>query len=81
MSLASKRIGEIVALVAIGDGMLALLRPDEHVALWRGGPDWWDKSLEPFAKHPRLTRAVGAAAVLAGVWIAARAEDQETDRS
>ena len=42
MSILSRRIAELIGLATIGDGMMAVLKPKEHAALWRGGPQWWD---------------------------------------
>ncbi len=79
MNIVGRRITEAISLAAIGDGMMALVRPREHIALWRGGPEWWDKSLEPFARRPGLTRVVGAAGILFGIWLASRQEDSERE--
>ncbi len=81
MSIIGRRITEAVALAAIGDGMMALLRPREHVALWRDGPSWWRKAVGPFARRPGLTRAAGAAGVLLGIWLATRQEGTRSDEA
>lgn len=74
MSILSRRIGEVAGLAAIGDGTMALLKPQEHAALWRGGPRWWDQTVAWFEDRPGLTRTLGAAGILFGIWLAARQE-------
>ena len=74
MSILSRRIGEVGGLAAIGDGTMALLKPREHAALWRGGPQWWDRTVAYFEERPGLTRTLGAAGILFGIWLAARQE-------
>jgi hypothetical protein len=62
--------------MAIGDGTMALLKPREHAALWRGGPLWWDDTVRYFQERPTFTRTFGAAGVLFGIWLAARQEPE-----
>jgi hypothetical protein len=81
MSIVTRRIGEVAALASIGDGTMALLKPRKHAALWRGGPDWWDRSVRYFEERPALTRTLGAAGVLFGVWLAARQADFEPNEA
>jgi hypothetical protein len=69
-TLAQKRAIESLAMIAIGDGVLALLEPRRHLALWRDGPRVWRKAMMPFARRPRITRLVGAGAVVLGLWLA-----------
>lgn len=76
MGLASRRIGEVIALAAIGDGAMAMLRPRGHTALWQGGPAWLDRMMEPFARRPGMTRALGAANMLFGIWLANKVENR-----
>jgi hypothetical protein len=72
----SRRAGELAGLVAIGDGTMAFLKPEEHAALWRGGPQWWDSTVRYFEERPTLTRTLGIAGVLFGIWLAARQEPE-----
>jgi hypothetical protein len=77
MSILSRRIGEVVALMAIGDSTMALLKPEAHTALWRGGPAWWDKSVRYFQERPDVTRTLGAAGIVFGIWFAARQQREQ----
>lgn len=81
MSMLSRRLGELAGLMAIGDGTMALLRPREHAALWRGGPEWWDQTVRYFEERPTLTRTLGVASVLFGIWLAARQEDTGPEKA
>lgn len=71
-SLAQKRALESLAMLAIGDGVLALLEARRHVLLWRRGPRLWRRTVTPFARHPQMTRLFGAATVALGVWLASQ---------
>jgi len=70
MNLALRRTGELTALMMIGDGVLATAWPRRHVRLWEQGPPLWRKLVRPFARHPQLTRALGAAEIAAGIALA-----------
>lgn len=64
------RILEVVAMTMIGDGVLALVGPCRHAALWRGRSRRWNRMLDTFIERPQLTRAVGALEAAAGVALA-----------
>lgn len=68
----SERIAETVAMLAIGDGLLCAVRPEQHTGLWLRGPDWWRRTMEPFVDHPNVTRVLGLAGIGFGVWLASR---------
>jgi hypothetical protein len=59
-------------MMTIGDGVLAMLEPRRHVALWRSGPRLWRKTLTPFIRRPELTRLLGLAGIGFGLWLASR---------
>jgi hypothetical protein len=63
---------EVAGMMAIGDGLVAAIAPAEHIALWRGRPAAWDRILQPFARHPVLTRVVGVSEVGVGLWMVLR---------
>lgn len=71
-SLVEARTLEVLALTMIGDGVLALLQPERHMLLWRRGPRPWRELSQYFLDRPMLTRAVGAASVAVGLWLADR---------
>jgi hypothetical protein len=66
----ARRVTECVAMMMIGDGALGVLEPRRHMKLWEAGPDWWRSIVRPFAENSALTRCVGAAELVAGVWLA-----------
>jgi hypothetical protein len=61
---------EALAMTMIGDGLLALVDPDRHVRLYMKGPAWWRRFLNTFAERPGMTRALGAAELGLGIWLA-----------
>lgn len=65
-----QRAKECVAMLMIGDGMLAMIEPERHCLVWRAGPRFWQAMLDPFIEHPNVTRAVGAAELALGCWLA-----------
>lgn len=70
--LVSRRISEMVGMLAVGDGVIAALVPVEHIRLWRGGPQLWTDTLDFFAQHPTLTRVFAAGEIAFGVWLMLR---------
>ena len=66
------RLKECLAMMMIGDGVLAVVEPGHHVRLWEGGPRWWTSMVEPFEDRATLTRCLGAAEIALGVWLARR---------
>ncbi len=70
--LVKRRLLESLAILMIGDGLLAAVQPRRHVLLWETGPRIWRNSLRLFLRHPGLTRVLGLVAVGLGVWFAAR---------
>jgi hypothetical protein len=68
---------ECVGMLMIGDAVLGLIEPRAHMALWRRGPKAWRDFITPFVQHPEMTRAAGAAELLAGIWLAREAYRRE----
>ena len=66
----TRPIAETTAMLLIGDGVLALLRPSEHCLVWRTGNGTWRSAIEWFAERPALVRACGIAEVGMGLWLA-----------
>jgi hypothetical protein len=66
----AERVKECLAMMMIGDGVLAVVEPRHHLALWESGPPWWRAVVEPFSARPSLTRCLGAGEVALGVWLA-----------
>ena len=75
--MVAERLKESLAMLMIGDGMLALADPHRHMALWRRGPSWWQAMIDPFVNRPELTRLAGVAEALAGYWLASRQKPED----
>ncbi|WP_342657462.1 hypothetical protein NPJ82_11620 [Sphingomonas sp. NY01] len=77
---ALRRTAEMAAVFMIGDGLLGLLQPERHVALWRSRTPAVDLLVRPFAGRPTRRRLYGALQLAAGLALAARqrARDQGT---
>jgi hypothetical protein len=73
----ANRLKESIAMMSIGDGMLALIAPRNHVALWLLGPKRLRKLTLWFAENPTYTRIGGIAEVGLGIWLALRQYQQE----
>lgn len=67
-----KRIKEALALLLIGDGVIAMLEPRRHTRLWSGSPGTYRKMMRPFERKPLIAQAVGVALIGFGFWIASR---------
>lgn len=61
------RVGETVGIGLIGDGVIGLLQPEQHVARWDSGPAWWQRALRPFVGDARYTRTFAAAEIAVGL--------------
>lgn len=66
------RAAEMAAIFMIGDGMLGLLQPRRHVALWRSDVPTLDALNRPFAGRAGRRRLYGIAQLAAGVVLASR---------
>lgn len=79
MNLPLKLSSELLAIVMIGDGVLALTQPRRHTQLWNAGPEPWRNLCSFFEKRPGLTMAVGGASIALGLWLASglRREDED----
>jgi hypothetical protein len=72
MTNLTKRTAELAATFMIGDGLLGLLQPRRHVALWQdraGGAEW---TVRPFVGHPGRRRLYAVVQIAAGLALAAR---------
>ena len=68
----SGRVQHFAAMVLIGDGVMALVHPSKDAAAWKTGPRVWRGLMHAMAERPVLTRVVGAAQIIGGVWWALR---------
>lgn len=64
------RLAETAAMMMIGDGVLAMIAPREHIRLWQKGPVGFEKVLSRFEQRPGLTRTIGAIEAALGIWLA-----------
>ena len=69
---------ELLAMMMIGDGLIASLRPRSHLRLWRAGPAPWRRLVLEMERRPALSAAVGAAEAALGLWLVFRLLDSET---
>ena len=70
----TKRAKNALAMLAIGDGVMQIVAPQEHERLWMVGPAWLNKvkAIGWLAENTRYTRLLGAAQVGGAVWFALR---------
>ena len=73
----ARRLKETVAVLIIGDGVIALLAPREHSLLWEIGPEGVRKLIRFFADNPSYLRILGATQLAFGAWLAFRQYRQE----
>lgn len=71
LRLGLRRTAEMAAVFMIGDGLLGVLQPRRHVALWRSDVRAVDGLVKPFADRPGRRRAYGLLQIAAGVALAA----------
>ncbi len=72
MSLWGARAAEMAAVFMIGDGLLGLLQPRRHVALWQDDALGSEKLVAPFVDRPGRRRAYALVQIAAGIALAAR---------
>lgn len=65
-----RRLGEFLAILMVGDGVIGLVAPRRHSLLWKFGPESYKRLMEDFAKRPSLVRLLSVASVGAGLWLA-----------
>ncbi len=75
----SRRFQHFTAMVLIGDGLLALVRPNSDARAWKLGPEPWRSLMEYMAERPQLTRLVGAAQILVGLWWVTQHEQEDAE--
>jgi hypothetical protein len=67
-----KRIKEALALLLIGDGIIALFETKRHTRLWTGGSGAYREMMRPLKRSPILAQAVGLGLIGVGLWLASR---------
>jgi hypothetical protein len=71
------RAKHFAAMVLIGDGVMALIHPEKDAKAWKQGPQLWRDLMHGLSKRPALTRAIGAAQILGGIWWALQQDEPE----
>jgi uncharacterized protein YjeT (DUF2065 family) len=66
------RISSMLGLAAVADGATAVLVPEKVLTRWSAGPEWYRQAMEPFAKNPEATRAIGLTEVVVGMLLLRR---------
>lgn len=66
----ARRIKETFAILTLGDGLIELLAPRRHSELWEIGPGFTRRAARFFADNPGYMRALGAAQIGFGLWLA-----------
>jgi hypothetical protein len=77
MLLASKRWKHFTAMALIGDGVMAVVHPRRDALAWEGGPKVWQKLMRGLHDRPGLTRLIGAAQIIGGVYWALHHEKED----
>lgn len=67
------RFSELLGIMLVGDGVVAMMRPRRHMRLWTLRAPGLHEMAVGFERRPGLTRAVAAAEIAAGLWLAGRA--------
>ncbi len=65
-----KRLIETFAILTVGDGAIEVISPREHSRLWETGPEAARRVARFFAENPNYMRALGAAQIGFGIWLA-----------
>ena len=66
------RVQALFAMLAIGDGVVGAVAPRRHMARWSSGPRPYEAAMQPFTRHPQLTRALAVAEAAAATAYALR---------
>lgn len=74
------KLKHFAAMLLIGDGVMALIRPRDDAAAWTHGPRVWREAMQTLQKSPTATRMVAAAQVAGCIWWLLREEGSEAQR-
>jgi hypothetical protein len=74
MSLASRRWKHFAAMALIGDGVMAVIRPQDDALAWKHGPAPWKSLMGELQERPLLTRTIGVLQIAGGIWWALQQE-------
>lgn len=79
-NLIGKQTVETFALFLVGDGVVTLMQPKRHAALWRNAPQPIAEAAEFFQNRPILSGMIGVAEIGFGLWLASRQEPRALPR-
>jgi uncharacterized protein YjeT (DUF2065 family) len=71
------RAKHFAAMVLIGDGVMALVHPEKDARAWKRGPKVWQNLMHGLSERPNLTRAIGVAQIVGGIWWALHQEEDK----
>jgi hypothetical protein len=77
MFFSEKRWKHFAAMAVIGDGVMAVVRPQHDAMAWKQGPRPWRRLMGDLHERPTLTRMIGIAQIVGGVWWALHQEKCE----
>ena len=61
-------------MALIGDGIMAVIRPEDDALAWKHGPAPWKHLMGHLQERPSLTRTIGVLQIIGGIWWAFRQE-------
>lgn len=61
----------LTAMMLIGDGVMALLRPHRDARAWSVGPQFWKNLMRYLSDHPDTLRTIGVAEIAVGIALVA----------
>ena len=80
MFLTPTRYKHFAAMILIGDGVMALLRPQQDALAWKKGPKLWRDLMHGLHQRPGITRLIGATQIVGGIYWAIQQEGhKDTD--
>jgi hypothetical protein len=63
-----QELKHFAAMLLIGDGVMAAIRPKQDAAAWKHGPFLWRRSMKLLQRNPTATRVVAAAQIAGALW-------------
>ncbi|HVG26850.1 MAG TPA: hypothetical protein VM865_04535 [Acidobacteriaceae bacterium] len=68
------RFKHFAAMILIGDGVMALVRPQQDALAWKKGPKPWRDLMHALHQRPAVTRVIGIAQIAGGIYWAIQQE-------